>query len=271
MARYAIGDIQGCYYELLELLELISFNPSHDEVYLVGDLVNRGPTSLPVLQLAYTMQSSIKIVLGNHDLHLLACWAGISKPKNLDTFYDVLHSPDCDNLMHWMREQPLMRSLDHYVIAHAGINPAWSESQAMSIADFCSTKLAGADYQYWLGHMYGNLPIAWCKDLSPVEQFRLGVNSFTRMRMVSEQGLDFKFKGELADAPAHLSAWFSRQTRCTKTIIFGHWSALGLVQNKEIAALDTGCIWGGQLTAISLDNHRIYQVPAHRSYQAVSE
>jgi bis(5'-nucleosyl)-tetraphosphatase (symmetrical) len=262
MARYAIGDIQGCYEELRALQRLIQFNPDLDKVYLVGDLVNRGPMSLEVLRYVKQCSPAIEMVLGNHDLHLLGCWAGVTKAKGLDTLESVLAAMDVDELMHWLRRQPLLLSLPDYVVVHAGVNPSVDFEVLSEIAHFCNEKLAGDDYLYWLGNMYGNAPTAWQANLSEQELFRFGINSLTRMRMLDSAGLDFKFKGALADAPKNLKPWFAFGATNEKQIVFGHWSALGLIVNGNIVSLDTGCIWGGQLTAICLDDGTLFQVPA---------
>lgn len=262
MARYAIGDIQGCYEELRALQRLIQFNPDLDKVYLVGDLVNRGPMSLEVLRYVKQYSPSIEMVLGNHDLHLLACWAGVTKAKGLDTLELVLAAMDVDALMHWLRRQPLLLSLPDYVVTHAGVNPTIEFEILSEIAHFCNEKLAGDDYLYWLGCMYGNAPSAWRSDLSEQELFRFGINSLTRMRMLDAAELDFKFKGVLTDAPKNLKPWFAFEATSLKKIVFGHWSALGLIVNPNMVSLDTACIWGGQLTAICLDDGALFQIPA---------
>ena len=209
MACYAIGDIQGCYEEFRQLLSLMQFNPDRDKVYLVGDLVNRGPKSLEVLRYVKQHASSIEFVLGNHDLHLLACWAGVTKPKGLDTLDSVFNAPDLDELMNWLRQQPLLLHYEQFVITHAGINPAVPFDILQDIARFCSEKLAGEDYAAWLEHMYGNTPAKWSPTLIESELFRFGINSLTRMRMLNGTELDLKFKAEPVFAPINLKPWFA--------------------------------------------------------------
>ena len=268
MARYAIGDIQGCYSELSSLLSLIQFNPNYDKVYLVGDLVNRGPQSLEVLRLVKSFYPAMEVVLGNHDLHLLACWAGVSKPKDVDTLDTILNAADVDELLHWLRKQPLMIELFDCYISHAGINPTISIAEALRIAENCSKKLSSDEFKQWLEVMYGNAPATWSADLSAENEFRFGINSFTRMRMLDRFALEFKFKGDVADSPSQLIPWYLLPSDVSKRIVFGHWSTLGLMVNQKFACLDTGCIWGGQLTALCLDDGHLYQVPADYDCQS---
>ncbi|MBM5573942.1 symmetrical bis(5'-nucleosyl)-tetraphosphatase [Deefgea sp. CFH1-16] len=269
MARYAIGDIQGCYSEFCSLLSLIQFNPSSDKVYLVGDLVNRGPQSLEVLRLVKSLSPTIEVVLGNHDLHLLACWAGGSKVKELDTLEAILNAPDVDDLLHWLRTQPLIIDLPDCFICHAGINPTISIVDSLRIADNCSKNLSSDGYHNWLQIMYGNAPTTWDAAFTADSEFRFGINSFTRMRMLDRLALEFKYKGEILDAPSQLTPWYMVQSDISKRIVFGHWSTLGLMVNQQFACLDTGCIWGGQLTALCLDDGRLYQVPAEHDCQSL--
>ena len=271
MANYAIGDIQGCYNEFKALLELIQFNPDSDKVYLVGDLVNRGPMSLEVLRYVKQLSSAIVPVLGNHDLHLLACWAGFAKAREMDTLEPILQALDVDDLMHWLRCQPLLLNHAQFIITHAGVNPTVPFDTLLDVANFCCERLASDDYVYWLECMYGNTPTRWRSDLSEQEVFRFGINSLTRMRMFDGLSLDFKFKSEVASAPQNLKPWFDFDTCKTKRKIFGHWSALGLIVNSKIAALDTGCGWGGQLTALRLDDDALFQVPAFSTCDFIND
>ncbi|TJZ73089.1 symmetrical bis(5'-nucleosyl)-tetraphosphatase [Chitiniphilus eburneus] len=273
MARYAIGDIQGCADELHDLLALIRFQPAEDSLYLVGDLVNRGPASLEVLRWAYRNQTSVFPVLGNHDLHLLACVAGYATPKNGDTISEILSADDCSQLCDWLRRQPLLRRLDDAVLVHAGIWPGWTLDQ---LADACGEVQAALAREEWraaLADMYGNKPAHWDQAASLAERWRFTINACTRMRFVDEHGaLQLKFKGELDQAPAGLTPWFDSGLRKhTQRVICGHWSALGLLMRPDVWAIDTGCIWGGQLTAVCLDNGEITQVTARRPYQDVAE
>lgn len=272
MARYVIGDIQGCWAELQDLLRQIHYQPDADEIFLLGDLVNRGPDSLLVLRWAF--QNSIRTVLGNHDLHLLAISVGAARHKRSDTLTDILAAPDCDELLNWLRRQPLLIDLPDALLVHAGVLPAWDRTQAKSLAAEVSAVLSGNDYGLFMQEMYGNTPHAWSPDLSGIARWRFAVNVFTRMRMVDAEGaLDLDYKGELPDAPVDLAAWFDYPTRALagQRIVFGHWSALGLMKKNDVTALDTGCIWGGALTALCLDNGRVTQVPARCAYQTISD
>ena len=271
MARYAIGDIQGCYSELRSLLSLIQFNPDSDKVYLVGDLVNRGPQSLEVLRLAKSFYPAIEVVLGNHDLHLLACWAGVSSVKELDTLDSILNAADVDDLLHWLRKQPLMIELMDCYICHAGINPTISMDESLRLAESCNEKLSSDQFHQWLQIMYGNTPATWDAGLTAESEFRFGVNSFTRMRMLDRLALEFKFKGDIANSPGPLIPWYMVESDAAKRIVFGHWSTLGLMVNQQFASLDTGCIWGGQLTALCLDDGHLYQVPSEHDCQCIFE
>ena len=265
MPSYAIGDIQGCFTEFKCLLTLIEFNSNSDKVYLVGDLVNRGPDSLAVLRFVSQHQPSISTVLGNHDLHLLACWAGVTKMKQFDTLSEMLSASDLDSLMHWLRRQPLILSLPDHVIVHAGVIPSIQFEKLVELAHFCEEKLSSDQYEFWLANMYGNTPLSWTEELSEVEKFRFGINVLTRMRMLKGSELDLKYKGEVEKSPKDLSPWFDFPFTCKKQVVFGHWSALGLVLNKAMMALDTGCIWGGQLTAVRLDDGALFHSPARSS------
>ncbi|MDR3412976.1 MAG: symmetrical bis(5'-nucleosyl)-tetraphosphatase [Formivibrio sp.] len=273
MARYAIGDIQGCFNELLDLLEKIGYSAHSDRLYLVGDLVNRGPASLDVLRWAFDQQQHVSIVLGNHDLHLLACSTGASKVKRGDTLDAILQAKDASMLLEWLRKQPLLIALEDALIVHAGILPVWNEAQAIGLANEVSSMLASKNYQWFLSNMYGNQPQIWKEDLVQLDRLRLAVNAFTRMRMVnSDGGVDFKFKGELDKAPASLLPWFAYPKRVsTRRVVCGHWSALGLLMSDSVWSLDTGCVWGGKLTAVCLDDGEVFQVQASCGYQALSD
>lgn len=274
MARYAIGDVQGCFDELQYLLHKINYRPGQDRIFFVGDLVNRGPSSLSVLRWAWQERSHISVVLGNHDLHLLACSVDASKCKQGDTLDELLHAPDAPVLIDWLRRQPLLLVQSDCLITHAGIHPEWDERTAIALSEDVSSLLSSDNYQDFLMGMYGNEPKSWAVQLSEMDRARFAVNVFTRMRMVNRSGsLNFKFKGELERAPASLCAWFDYPTRLLseRRIVFGHWSALGLLMRDTAWALDTGCVWGGHLTAVCLDNGTLFQVQACRAYQSVCE
>lgn len=265
MARYVIGDIQGCYDEFMALLSLIQFSPSKDHLYLVGDLVNRGPRSLEVLRWARQYQCSVSVVLGNHDLHLLACFKQLATQKKGDTLTEILNASDAPSLCHWLCQQPLLLNLDDGVVVHAGIHPCWSLDQAISLADEVSAILRSQDYRHYFAAMYGNKPANWDVNLQGLDRLRFATNVFTRMRLVDKTGeLDFKFKGEMKDKPKNLYPWFDMPKRSSiaKRIFFGHWSALGLLPRADVYAIDTGCVWGGLLTAYCIESDQVFQVKA---------
>lgn len=263
MATYAIGDIQGCYYAFQALLARIAFNPKHDALWLVGDLINRGSGSLEVLRWCYQHQQNLSIVLGNHDLHALAVAHGIKPEHRGDTLKALLDAPDSDALMRWLRHQPLMIANNGYAMVHAGLLPHWQVSDALACAREVEAALQGTQYQDFLHGMYGNTPNLWQDDLVGIARLRAITNAMTRMRICTPEGaLDFDFKGELQDIPRGYLPWFDVPTRRSvdAQIICGHWSALGLQQRANIHALDTGCLWGGKLTAMCLETKAITQV-----------
>ncbi|WP_035061785.1 symmetrical bis(5'-nucleosyl)-tetraphosphatase [Andreprevotia chitinilytica] len=273
MARYAIGDIQGCYTELQLLLDRMQFDPQRDTLYLVGDLVNRGPDSLAVLRWVMRQGAAVQTVLGNHDLHLLAIAAGVSKAKLGDTMATVLQAPDLPEIVDWLRRQPLMLTLSDAIVVHAGIWPGWDARLAQSLADEVGSVLAGNQWRSFLAAMYGNQPLQWSDALQGDDRLRFVVNAATRMRFVDTAGaLQLKYKGELDRAPAGLCPWFEWPQRvATPRVICGHWSALGLRVSETLWALDTGCIWGGALTGVDLDSGRLFQVPAQQVYQELAD
>lgn len=267
MATYAIGDVQGCYHAFQSLLERVAFNPDQDRLWLVGDLINRGSGSLEVLRWCYQHQHNIQTVLGNHDLHAIAVAHGIRKPHRSDTLQTILNASDRDNLLTWLRHQPLMVANDDYVMVHAGLLPQWSVIEALSYAKEVEAVLQGEVYIDFLAHMYGNVPDRWHDDLEGYDRLRVITNVMTRMRVCKPVGaLDFDFKGELADVPDGLVPWFDmpRRAPSNQAIIFGHWSALGLQQRENLYALDTGCLWGGKLTAMCLETKAIHQASANK-------
>jgi len=258
MAHYAIGDIQGCAAAFHALLRAVSFRPSRDTLWLVGDLVNRGPDSLAVLREVMRLGDSVVTVLGNHDLHLLATVAGGRAMSAGDTFADVLGAPDCGTVVDWLRRRPLL----HYdaetrrVLVHAGIPPCWTLAQARAAASDVERALRGRTWRAALRTMYGNEPAAWSARLAPAEKRRYTINALTRMRFCDTEGrLDFKESGPPGSQPAHLVPWFDMPGRLAADVhvVFGHWAALGLVRRADITALDTGCVWGNRLTAVRLD------------------
>lgn len=268
MATYAIGDIQGCYAELKTLLTQIRFNPAADRLWFVGDLVNRGPDSLGVLRLVKALGNAAIIVLGNHDLHLLAVAAGIEKIHRSDTLQEILNAPDRDNLLAWLRAQRLIYRENKFVLLHAGLLPDWTVTQAQQLAGEVETELRGQNYVNFLQHMYGNQPRVWRDDLSGFDRLRVITNAFTRMRICTAAGkMELKFKAEPQNIPAGYYPWFDVPGRANADaiIICGHWSALGLKITPNVIALDTGCLWGGALTAIRLEDRKVFQVPCTSS------
>ncbi len=260
MATYAVGDLQGCLEPLKCLLEQVAFDPTRDRLWLVGDLVNRGPQSLETLRFLYGMRESLVCVLGNHDLHLLAAWRNIERLKKSDTLRPILEAPDCPELMQWLRQQKLMHYDEQRNIAlvHAGIAPQWSIKKALKCAAEVEEALRDDNlFQPYLDGMYGNEPAKWDSDLQGVTRLRVITNYFTRMRFCTSEGkLDLKGKDGVDTAPPGYAPWFSYKERKSKDakIIFGHWAALeGKCDEPGIFALDTGCVWGGAMTLLNVD------------------
>ncbi len=259
---YAIGDIQGLYQPLMKLLDIISFNDANDRLWLVGDLVNRGPDSFKVLSFLKQLKTPPIITLGNHDLHLTACFYDPKLVHKSDTFHDVLKNKAAPQILHWLLQQKLCyfdKKLNVFM-SHAGIPPIWSIQQALSLAAEVETLLQGCDHKQFLKHMYGNSPNMWDETLTGHSRHRVIVNYFTRMRWLSSDSrLLLDDKGNAP--PKHGFHWFNlkRKEPINADIIFGHWAALnGITQKSQIHALDTGCIWGGPLTAICLQTKKRY-------------
>lgn len=265
LTTYAIGDIQGCYQELQALLQVIDYSGSRDTLYLLGDLVNRGPDSLSILRWAYAQGDAVRVVLGNHDLHLLAVAAGVSAIKSADTFQAVLQAHDCVQLLEWLRAQPLIRRDSGCLFVHAGLYPAWSPEQAVQLAAEAMAALRESGSEGFRA-LYGDQPGNWSDALSGWSRHRFVVNACTRMRFVKDDGaLDLRYKGEREHAPAGLRPWFEVPRRFpAETVVFGHWSALGLLSRPDVIALDTGCVWGRTLTAISLPSRVVHAVPSQQ-------
>lgn len=268
MANYVIGDVQGCFDSLQALLHACSFNPAHDTLWFAGDLVNRGPKSLATLRFVKSLGEQAHTVLGNHDLHLLALWAGHGRQHSSDTIAEVVSAPDATELLNWLRRQPLaiqLPSKQPTLLVHAGILPQWSFKQALDLSAEVQQALSANDWTDFMAVLYGNKPKRWDNTLIGHDRLRLVVNVCTRMRMLDVDGsVDFKFKLEPDDAPPNLKAWFEvpRQLNQEGQIVFGHWSTLPGIQNTVGYCLDTGCVWGGQLTALRLEDHALFQVDA---------
>ena len=255
MSIYAIGDIQGCFDDLLRLLDTLSFNENTDQLWFAGDLVNRGPKSLETLRFVKSLGKSAVTVLGNHDMHLLAasCLPKIANKK--DTLSQVLEAPDRDELIHWLRHQPLFHYNDDFCLLHAGLPPQWDFKKTQKMALIAEQVLKGSDYQDFLKQMYGNKPNIWSASLKGVSRLRFIINCFTRMRYCDVNGrLDFANSGPLGSQPKELLPWFEvpKRKNADMRVIFGHWSTLGYYEGQNCYAIDTGCLWGGQLTAIKL-------------------
>ena len=263
MATYAIGDIQGCYDPLQRLLEQLRFDPAQDKLWFVGDLVNRGPQSLEVLRFVKALGASAITVLGNHDLHLLAMDAGHGRQHKGDTLDAVLTAPDREELLHWLRHQHLAWREDDYLLVHAGVLPSWSVDDTLRLAAEAETALQSDDYGDFFAQMYGNAPSAWSQSLTGMARLRMIVNVLTRLRYCTPDGeLDFHQKGAPGTQPPPLMPWFDVPGRqvTEATIIFGHWSALGLIVRHNLIALDTGCLWGRDLTAVRLRDRKVFSV-----------
>jgi bis(5'-nucleosyl)-tetraphosphatase (symmetrical) len=260
MPTYAVGDIQGCCDEFEALLECICFDPDHDRLWLVGDLVNRGPRSLDVLRKVKALGSSAITVLGNHDLHLLAVAMSPSeKLKPQDTLDEILQASDRDELLDWLRHQPLLHHDDHlgYTMIHAGLAPQWDFDLAQSCARELESALRNpASCRELFAHMYGDQPNRWSDDLHGFDRLRFITNCFTRLRFCRDDGtLELKCKGGPNQAPPGLKPWFRVPQRRSRNlrIVCGHWSALGYYEGDGVLSIDTGCVWGGSLCAVRLD------------------
>lgn len=268
MATFAIGDLQGCFHTLEALLAKIGFSRSRDQLWFVGDLVNRGHSSLECLRFIKGLANRAVAVLGNHDLHLLALAEGFGRTGRNDTLTPILNAPDCDELMQWLRQRPLMHTKDEFVMVHAGLLPQWDLEFAMKLAHEVEAVLRGKNYRALLAILYGNEPDLWRDDLAGADRYRIIINAMTRMRAVTNDArIDLEFMGELVNLPEGLSPWFERKhsSLADKTVIAGHWSALGLHVTSHFIGIDTGCIWGRKLTAMRLEDRKIFQVPCAES------
>jgi bis(5'-nucleosyl)-tetraphosphatase (symmetrical) len=257
MSIYAIGDIQGCFDELLRLLDAIAFDKNTDQLWFAGDLVNRGPQSLETLRFVKSLGNSAVTVLGNHDMHLLAasCMDRVANKK--DGLTQILEAPDRQELIDWLRHRPLFHHNDDFCLVHAGLPPQWDFKKTQKMALIAEQALRRPDYQLFLKQMYGNKPNLWSPQLKGMSRLRFIINCFTRMRYCDAEGrLDFANSGPLGSQPKNLLPWFEVPNRknADMRVIFGHWSTLGYYEGPNCYAIDTGCLWGGQLTALKLDN-----------------
>ena len=263
MAQYVIGDLQGCYDPFRRLLDKIDFDPARDRLWLTGDLVNRGPKSRKTLRFVKKLGSAAISVLGNHDLHLLAVASGLRKKGRSDTLDRLLTAHDRDELLHWLRHRPLLHRENGFTMVHAGIPHIWSIKQAASYATEVEAALRGPEWRKFLARMYGNTPRRWRDDLVGYPRLRTITNYLTRMRFVYANGqLDLQSKGLTPNRGRAVAPWFSYEERETRgqNIIFGHWAALqGEVQGDHLFAMDTGCVWGNQLSMVCLESGEWYR------------
>lgn len=270
METYVIGDIQGCYARAGALLERIHALSASPRLIFVGDLINRGPESLSTLRHIHALGDAATVILGNHDLHLLAAAHGIRPMHVSDTLQEILVAPDRDELLDWLRQQPLAHYENGYLMVHAGVLPQWTANQAMALAGEVQHALRSPDWIGFLREMYGNQPAKWDDRLAGPDRLRCIVNALTRLRFCTADGtMEFSSKkGAGAALPGYMP-WFDVPGRQTAdvTVVFGHWSALGLVMRPNLIGLDTGCVWGGKLTAVRLADRTIVQVdcPRYRS------
>lgn len=268
MTIWAIGDIQGCYDAFRQLLDQCRFDPAKDQVWLVGDLVNRGPQSLETLRFVRSLGKSAITVLGNHDLYLLMVAANaVPRRGKDDTLGPIFEAPDAIELLDWLKEQPLAYKAvlggQQHVMVHAGLLPDWTANDAISLSNEVSAQLKGAQFADFLNSLWGDTPLSWDPSLSSDERSRVIVNAMTRMRFCSNKGvMDLKIKGKPENAPGGHVPWFDVPGRKTvgDVLVVGHWSALGLKMTPNLVALDSGCLWGGHLTAVSLPERRVEQV-----------
>ncbi|HNC50713.1 MAG TPA: symmetrical bis(5'-nucleosyl)-tetraphosphatase [Accumulibacter sp.] len=269
MATYAIGDIQGCFDSFRRLLEKCRFDPAYDRLWLVGDLVNRGPRSLDTLRFVRELGPAAVIVLGNHELYLLMAAAGFGRRSKGDTLDQIFTAPDCDILLDWLRRQPLCYSEGEFCLVHAGLLPQWTVPKARALAAEVESVLAGHAYGDFLANMWGSEPAAWSDDLEGWPRLRVIVNAMTRMRFCSPTGvMEFRTKGEASAAPPGHLPWFEVPGRLSAdhVLVIGHWSALGLRIEAGLLALDSGCYWGRHLTAVRLEDRAVFQIDCATGY-----
>ncbi len=257
MTDYAIGDIQGCYERLRDVLAKVDFSPSRDRLWVAGDLINRGPSSLETLRYIESLGASAVVVLGNHDLHLLAVALGGHAPKRKDTLHDILDAPDCDRLLQWLRQQNfcVYDQQRNFIMAHAGIPHIWGVEEAVRYGREVEEVIRSDRAEYYFTHMYGNEPERWEPGLTGMDRWRVITNYFTRMRFIAEDGtLELATKESAGNAPEGYAPWFRFPRQDDVRVIFGHWAALeGNTGSDRFIGLDTGCVWGGVLTVMNLD------------------
>lgn len=263
MATYAIGDIQGCFDSFQRLLAKIDFDPARDRLWLVGDLINRGPRSLETLRFVRDLGDAAVTVLGNHDLYLLMVAEGCGRRGKGDTLEGILGAPDRDELLQWLRQRALCHRENGFCMVHAGLLPQWTATQARALATEVETMLAGPRHREFIANMWGSEPAAWHDDLQGWSRLRVIVNAMTRMRFCSPAGvMEFQTKGEADAAPPGYLPWFAVPDRrsADEVLVTGHWSALGLRIEPNLLALDSGCLWGRYLSAVRLQDRALFQV-----------
>jgi len=263
MATYAIGDIQGCLQPLQQLLDLVGFSPRRDRVWLVGDLVNRGPASLQTLRYVRDLGDAAITVLGNHDLHLLVVAAGFGRIHRSDTLDDILDAPDRSELLDWLSARKLFHHDDDYAMVHAGLLPQWDIRRARELASEVEQVLQGPQHVELMRHLYGGQPDQWQDSLQGWDRLRVIINAMTRMRLCTADGqMEFRHKGVPVNLPPGYIPWFevAHRKSADTPIICGHWSALGVRIEPNLLAIDGGCLWGRQLCAVRLEDRRIYQI-----------
>jgi len=270
MAHYAIGDLQGCHAEFCQLLDLIGFSPREDRLWLVGDLVNRGPGSLAVLREVMALGDAAVTVLGNHDFHLLTVAAGHRKPHRSDTLDEVLAAPDRDALVAWLTERPLVVADGNLVMVHAGFLPSWTVATALALSREVQLMLASDRAHEFLGVLYGDEPRQWSASLTGYDRLRVVVNACTRLRFcTTDDTMELREKRGPAHVPEGFLPWFAQPHRRTAgaTVVCGHWSTLELKLAPNVLMLDSGCLWGGTLTGIRFTDRKIFQVPSRSPVQ----
>ena len=273
MATYAIGDVQGCFRQLTALLAKIAFDPAHDCLWFVGDLVNRGPDSLAVLRFVKELGESAVTVLGNHDLHLVCAAEGCARLRRGDTLDEVLAAPDRGELLKWLRCRPLLHCGQGVTMVHAGLLPSWTIGQAAILACEVEEALRATNYRAFLMELYGDWPQSWRDDLTGMARLRVATNALTRMRVCTPSGvMDLSYKGVATEVPTGYLPWYDVPNRESRghPIVFGHWSALGLMLKKDLLGLDTGCVWGGALSAVHLEDRRLSQISCRELTSAES-
>jgi bis(5'-nucleosyl)-tetraphosphatase (symmetrical) len=269
MSNYIIGDVQGCFDELMALLELIDYSPQQDCLWFCGDLVNRGPKSLEVLRFISKLKHT-RCVLGNHDLHLLAVWQGAATPSRQDTLDAILSAPDCNNLLNWLRHQPLFifdKTLK-VMMVHAGLAPCWDIETATALNQEVIQQLQGKAWPTLLQYLYGNQPDTWSESLQGWDRYRCIINTFTRLRFCTISGtMALDLSGPPGSQGDTLVPWYTayKAKPLNTKIFFGHWAALnGLLQGPQLFSVDTGCVWGGHLTAVRVEDQRHFKVKSHQ-------